>query len=291
MAKRTLSVLLFFVISLGFSQDKYDKVEKISAKACDCISTINFEDDNKNKAINNCIAEAIVSTLKPDKDNSDIQIDKKGYLKIEKYLVENCKALNQVSFTENDKFEHATSNNVLAQLAYDDGLDYMDENDYQNAINKFTKAIEIDPNFAFAWDNLGISYRNTNQYEKAIDAYERSLEINPKGKMPLINIAVTYNLTKEYKKAIKYYQKYTSLYPNDPEGYYGLGLILYTNSKKEEGLDNMVHAYTIYTSQKSPYRADAAGKIGYMYNDLKKDGKQDFFKKVSEKYNLKFEIN
>ncbi len=291
MIKRIGSILLFFVISFGFSQNESDKIEIISNRACDCISQIDLEDESKNKAINNCIAEAIVTTLKTDNNDSDIQIDKNGYSKIEKYLVENCKALNQVSFTENKKFEHATSNNVLAQLAYDDGLDYMDENNHFNAINKFKKAIEIDPNFAFAWDNLGISYRNTNQYEKAIGAYEKSLEINPKGKMPLINIAVTYNLKKEYKEAVKYYQKYTSLYPDDPEGYYGLGLILYTNNEKEKGLDNMMHAYTIYTNQKSPYRADAAGKIGYMYNDLKKEGKQDVFIRIAEKYNLKFEIN
>jgi cytochrome c-type biogenesis protein CcmH/NrfG len=37
-----------------------------------------------------------------------------------------------------------------------------------------------DPEFAFAWDNLGISYRRLNNYDKAIDAYSKSIAIDPK---------------------------------------------------------------------------------------------------------------
>jgi tetratricopeptide (TPR) repeat protein len=48
-----------------------------------------------------------------------------------------------------------------------------------------------DPEFAFAWDNLGISQRRLNNYDKAIFAYSKSLAIDPK-LMPLQNIAVAY---------------------------------------------------------------------------------------------------
>ena len=148
-----------------------------------------------------------------------------------------------------------------------------------------------DSSAAFAWDNLGVSYRKTNQYDEAIKAYKKSLEINPNGRLPLMNIAVTYNLNKEFEDAINYYNKFISIYPNDPEGYYGLGLILYTNNRQESGLDNLIHAYTIYTAQNSPYRADAAKKIGYMYNDLKNQDKMEVFNKIASKYNLKIENN
>ena len=170
-------------------------------------------------------------------------------------------------------------------------MDYMESGDYETAILKFKKAIEIDPNFAFSWDNLGVCYRKSNQYEKAIEAYKKSLEINPEGRMPLMNIAVTYNLKKEFEEAIVYYNKFISIYNDDAEGYYGLGLILYTNNMQEEGLANLIHAYTIYSAQNSPYRADAAKKIGYMYNDLKNNDKLEIFNKVAAKYNLKIQNN
>ena len=163
--------------------------------------------------------------------------------------------------------------------------------DIENAIAKFSKAVQIDPNFAFAWDNLGISYRKNEQYDKAIEAYQKSLAIYSEGRLPLLNIAITYNLNKQYQEAIHYYKKFITVYSEDPEGYYGLGLILYTQDQQEEGLDNLIHAYTIYTAQNSPYRADAAKKIGYMYKDLKNQNKLDIFHKVADKYNLKVQNN
>jgi len=294
---KLISFLLFFTVFCGYSQDKnIDYVKDISDDACDCISKINTETNTKNKAIKNCIASSIVKNLKTEvskeeNEVSEIQIENKGYKKIEAYLVENCEALKQLSFAENKEFNHANSGNVLAQLAYDDGMDYLDEGNYDMAISKFTKAIETDPNFAFAWDNLGVSYRKTNQYQEAIKAYKKSLEINPNGRLPLMNIAVTYNLNKEFKDAILYYNKFINIYRDDPEGYYGLGLILYTNNQQEAGLDNLIHAYTIYASQNSPYRADAAKKIGYMYNDLKNQNKMEVFNKVATKYNLQIQNN
>ena len=282
---------------IGYSQENQeDIVKNISNDACDCISTINTENNSKNSAIKNCIAASVVKNLNAEvgtgkNEVSEIQLEASAYKKIEVYLVENCNALKQLSFTENGEFEHSTSQNVLAQLAYDDGMDYMENGEYDTAILKFKKAIEIDPNFAFSWDNLGVCYRKSNQYEEAIEAYKKSLEINPEGRMPLMNIAVTYNLKKEFDEAITYYNKFISIYKDDPEGYYGLGLILYTNDRQEEGLDSLIHAYTIYSAQNSPYRADAAKKIGYMYNDLKNNDKIDVFNKVAEKYNLKIQNN
>jgi len=295
--KKIIIYILFFTIYNGFSQEiRDDIVENISINACECISKKNTENNTKNSAIKNCIAASVVENLKTEvasgeSDVSEIQLEASVYKMIESYLVENCDALKQLSFTESEEFEHSTSQNVLAQLAYDDGMDYMESGDYETAILKFKKAIEIDPNFAFSWDNLGVCYRKSNQYEKAIEAYKKSLEINPEGRMPLMNIAVTYNLKKEFEEAIVYYNKFISIYKDDPEGYYGLGLILYTNNKQEEGLASLIQAYTIYSAQNSPYRADAAKKIGYMYNDLKNNDKLEIFNKVAAKYNLKIQNN
>ncbi len=293
--KLVQALIIILITGTVYSQQKSETIVKaIADEACKCISTIDSNQEHKNKAIKNCVANAIVKELNTDvsineNNTSEIQVDIEAYKKVEAYLVEHCKALNQVAFTENTNFKHATSKNVLAQLAYDDGMEYMEEQNYEGAIEKFSKAINIDPKFAFAWDNLGVSYRKTNQYQKAIEAYKKSLEINPQGRMPLMNIALAYNLKKEYKEAIKYYRKFIDIYPEDPEGYYGIGLILYTNGKQKEGLDNLIHAYTIYTKLNSPYRADAAKKIGFMYNDLKNEGKLDMFQEVAQKYNLKID--
>ncbi len=291
---KIINLLLFLMAFSAFGQSNTTaQIKSISIEACSCISEIKADDTAKNDAIKNCISKSLTEIERSDKEKSLKNVDSESasFKKIQSYVIENCDALKNLLLTENQQFKHATSSNVLAQLAYDDGMDYMGEQDYENAILKFKKATDIDPDFAFAWDNLGVSYRITNQHDQAIKAYKRSLDINPSGRLPLLNIAVAYNLNKDYKQSIKYYKKFISNYDEDPEGYYGLGLILYTNDKQEQGLDNLIHAYTIYTAQNSPYGSDAAKKIGYMYNDLKNQNKLEIFNKVATKYNLSIKSN
>ncbi len=278
-------------MTLGYSQDTNDeKLLAVSNDACECISQIDSESDDKNESIKECINTSLEKKL-VDQNSSESKTIEMNYKTVENYLVQHCKSLKELAFAENKKFKHASSDNVLAQLAYDDGMDYINEGDVENAIIKFSKAVQIDPNFAFAWDNLGISYRKNTEYDKAIASYKKSLEIYPKGRLPLLNIAITYNLHKQYDEAVTYYNKFIEIYNEDPEGYYGLGLILYTQQEEEAGLDNLIRAYTIYTAQNSPYRADAAKKIGYMYKDLKNQDKLEVFHKVADKYNLKVQNN
>lgn len=288
---KIIKYIFLLSVTLGFAQDKNEeKLLAVSNDACQCISQIETESDDKNQLIKDCINKSLEAKI-VDESSEENKIVEMNYKTIENYLVQHCKPLKELAFTENRKFRHASSDNVLAQLAYDDGMEYINDDDIENAIIKFSKAVEIDANFAFAWDNLGISYRKNGEYDKAIASYKKSLEIYPEGRLPLLNIAITYNLNKQYDEAVTYYNKFIEIYKEDPEGYYGLGLILYTQQQEEAGLDNLIRAYTIYTAQNSPYRADAAKKIGYMYKDLKNQDRLEVFHKVADKYNLKVQNN
>lgn len=275
---KLLKLLFLFIFFQGFSQGNSNLIEETSNLACDCISKISKEAEHRNREINTCILEAI-------------QGQKNNYSNIENFLVKNCQSLKDLTFSANENLDHARSKNVLAQLAYDDGMDYIQENNFEQGIEKFKKATSFDDQFVYAWDNLGVCYRKTNQLDMAIAAYKKSLDIFPNGKLALINSAIAYNLKKEPLEASKYYERYIEAYPNDAEGYYGLGLINYTEGDLENGLDHLVHAFVLYSQQKSPYRSDAAGKISYMYNDLKKQDKLPIFEKVVNKYDLKINFN
>ncbi|MCA0932410.1 tetratricopeptide repeat protein [Lutimonas saemankumensis] len=292
---KIIKYIFLFSVWLGYAQEQNNEELLTSVNgACDCIAKIELSSEDKNDRIKDCITNSLenanTASTNESKDNTSSS-KAVNYKMVENYLVQHCKPLKELAFTENKKFKYASSNNVLAQLAYDDGMEYINQGDTENAILKFSKAVDIDPMFAFAWDNLGISYRKNKQYEQAINAYLKSLEIYPEGRLPLLNIAITYNLNQQYEKAVVYYEKFIEIYTDDPEGYYGLGLILYTQDQEEAGLDNLIRAYTIYTNQNSPYRADAAKKIGYMYKDLKNQNKLDIFHKVADKYNLKVQSN
>ncbi len=283
---RLLTYVLILGALSGYAQNTAsDELIAASENACQCIAGIEAGAENKNDEIQKCIKGSLAAFG----DDKDVKVDR--FKQVESVLVQSCAPLKELAFSENRKFKHSYSENVLAQLAYDDGMEFLQEGDVESAIEKFKKAVTIDDQFAFAWDNLGISYRKMKRYDEAIAAYEKSLEIYDKGRLPLLNIAITCNLNEQYKEAMKHYEKFIEIYSGDPEGYYGLGLIQYTQNEEEKGLDNLIHAYTIYTAQNSPYRADAAKKIGYMYKDLQNKDRLDLFHKIADKYNLKVEKN
>ena len=49
----------------------------------------------------------------------------------------------------------------------------------EEAIEAYTKAVSLKPDFAEAHNNLGISYRNLGKLEEAIEAYNKALSIKP----------------------------------------------------------------------------------------------------------------
>jgi hypothetical protein len=55
---------------------------------------------------------------------------------------------------------------------------------FQEAIEEYQKALEIDPNFYQAWNKMGDAYNALGNSEKALECYEKSLEI--KSEQPVI---------------------------------------------------------------------------------------------------------
>ena len=51
---------------------------------------------------------------------------------------------------------------------------------YDEAIQAFDKAIEINPQLSIAWGNKGLALEKISKYDDAIKAYDKTIEINPK---------------------------------------------------------------------------------------------------------------
>ena len=50
---------------------------------------------------------------------------------------------------------------------------------WREAIYRWEKAVELDPTYAAAYNDLAVGYEHEGQFEKAIEAYERALELEP----------------------------------------------------------------------------------------------------------------
>src|SRR5712691_5301920 len=63
------------------------------------------------------------------------------------------------------------------QVAF--GINVAQRGLWREAIYRWEKAIEIDPTYAAAHNDLAIAYEHEGQLEKARKAYEKALELDP----------------------------------------------------------------------------------------------------------------
>ncbi|MBM40980.1 MAG: hypothetical protein CL483_03535 [Acidobacteria bacterium] len=61
---------------------------------------------------------------------------------------------------------------------------------WNEAVFRWERAIELDPTYAEAWNNLAIAFENQGQFEDALEAYETALDLDPQN----IQIETNYDL-------------------------------------------------------------------------------------------------
>ncbi|MFZ0644244.1 MAG: protein kinase, partial [Candidatus Acidiferrales bacterium] len=123
--------------------------------------------------------------------------------------------------------DQATTPSLEALKALSVGIKTLQEKGSAAAIPSFNRAIELDPNFAAAYEVLGISYSNlrepglaTKNLQKAYDLRDRVSEREK------LRISGAYYLlvTGELEKAIQVYELWAQTYPHNSEPFGNLGV-------------------------------------------------------------------
>jgi Tfp pilus assembly protein PilF len=70
---------------------------------------------------------------------------------------------------------------------------------WKEAAYRWEKAVELDPTYAAAWNNLAIAYEHEGKFEEARNAYERAVKLDPKNAL----IRQNYDLFKEINDRTK----------------------------------------------------------------------------------------
>src|SRR5262249_21391967 len=114
------------------------------------------------------------------------------------------------------------------------------------AINHFRNAVGLDDDLKVAKLYLAMTYtmqyvpgvetpENIAMAQQAIDEYQRVLQSDPQSVNSLKGIAYLYREMGKFDQARDYYKKATAIDPNDPENYYSLGVISWTQAYKDAG--------------------------------------------------------
>ncbi len=51
---------------------------------------------------------------------------------------------------------------------------------WKEAAYRWEKAVQIDPTYAAAWNNLAVAFEQQGNFDKAREAYEKAVELDPK---------------------------------------------------------------------------------------------------------------
>ncbi|MFZ5950631.1 MAG: tetratricopeptide repeat protein [Candidatus Rifleibacteriota bacterium] len=178
---------------------------------------------------------------------------------------------------EKNPFDIDTINNL--------GTVFQNSGQYEKAIELFVRAVKLAPNFAEAHFNLGLSAVRTGKPDAAIGHYKDALAIEPSYPAAMHNLANVFFERKKFTDAEFYYrmaslaapgdispligagnaclaqgnlelarktyQQAVIAFPQQPEGYFSLGLLHEKHSSKEEAFGNYLEALTRFKHRPS----------------------------------------
>lgn len=60
------------------------------------------------------------------------------------------------------------------------GIELAQKGLWKEAESCWEKAVELDPTYPSAWNNLGIAYENQGKFTEALKSYEKAMALDPK---------------------------------------------------------------------------------------------------------------
>ena len=118
-------------------------------------------------------------------------------------------------------------------------LDY-DAMQFKAAAANLRKALELDPNFMKAYDNLGLTYEALAQYDDAIRIYQQALGLNRRqlnpSPWPPLNLGTLLIKLGRLEEAETCMQESLRYEPRFPKAHFQMGLLLEKEKKDEEAI-------------------------------------------------------
>src|SRR6202167_454905 len=132
-------------------------------------------------------------------------------------------------------------NKLKARDHLNKGVQAYKSSKFEQAIDDFQQAVALDPSLinarlylatAFAQQYIpGADTPDNNKYaEQAIDQYKIVLQVDPKNINSIKGIAYLYLQMKKFDLAKEFYKKASDADPNDPEPYYSISVIDWTQT-------------------------------------------------------------
>ena len=133
---------------------------------------------------------------------------------------------SKVIYTNQDLIEQYNQavKGLSATDWYEKGVKFYESGNYKEALNAFNKAIQLNPQYAAAYNNRGVAYGKLGNYQQAINDYNKAIQLNPQYAIAYYNRGNVYHKLGNYQQAINDLNNTIQLNPQLTVAYYNRGI-------------------------------------------------------------------
>ncbi|CAI2718949.1 tetratricopeptide repeat protein [Nitrospina watsonii] len=135
---------------------------------------------------------------------------------------------------------------------------------WEEAVDAYHRAIQINPDATGPFFNLGLAYKALHQYERAAAAFERAQQLEPGNMDVHLRLGNIYNLMEKWDKAIEHLNLVVHRVPDNAEAHGNLGWALLNYSEgpqfKMLVIHNLEKAVLLFEKQDMARAAEATRK-------------------------------
>ncbi|NIM58592.1 MAG: protein kinase [Candidatus Aminicenantes bacterium] len=122
------------------------------------------------------------------------------------------------------------------RIHYHLGSYYGGKRMYDEGIEEYNKALELDPNYGYALNSLAYTYSDIGNYEKAIEYFKKYASVSPGDANPLDSMAELYFRMGRLDEAIAKYKETLEVKPDFFQTYWRVGYIYALKQRYDEAM-------------------------------------------------------
>ena len=107
---------------------------------------------------------------------------------------------------------------------------------HQGAAEWYKRAIELNPQFASAYNNLGLNYAAQKDFARAQEALETATRTDPRNQGAFYNLGLVRLQMGQFRRAVESFRRAHELKPGDPDPLVRLAYASFRNGQRADGL-------------------------------------------------------
>ena len=159
-----------------------------------------------------------------------------------------------IGFVANEK------NYETSAVLFHQGLASSNKGEYEEAIQKYNEAVELNPNHAEFYNNRGNVKNKLRQYQEAISDFNKAIELDPNDAKAYHNRGVAKCHLEQYREAVSDFNKAIELDPNDAKTYYNRGRAEYDLEQYQEVIADCDKAIDLEPNYEDAYQLRGVAK-------------------------------